>query len=166
MHSTAYEEVRKFIVGRLPQSELKIADIGAYNVNGCLRPLFDNPLWTYEGLDVAPGPNVDIVIGQDQWPNVPDKTYDVLVTVSTLEHTKHPWLVVGEMFRITKRGGIACLVAPFGWEHHAYPIDCYRFLPDGMRALMELAGYFVTDCFMVPYDSPHKGDTVGICVRR
>ena len=54
MHPTAYEEVRKF-TGRLPEHELSIADIGACNVNGCLRPLFNKPRWKYTGLDVAPG---------------------------------------------------------------------------------------------------------------
>lgn len=171
MHPTAYEEVRKF-TGRLPEHELSIADIGAYNVNGCLRPLFNKPRWKYTGLDVSPGRNVDIVIGHDRWPNIPNESYDVLVTVSTLEHTKHPWLIIQEMFRVTKRGGVACIVAPYGWEHHAFPIDCYRFFPDGMRAMMDLAGYEVTDCFMVPCDVPPlkapslKGDTIGIGIRR
>jgi FkbM family methyltransferase len=165
MHSTAYEEVRKFVSRLSQDSPLAIADIGAYDVNGCLRPLFTNPGWSYTGIDVSPGPNVDIVVGHDHWPNIADETYDVLVSVSTLEHTKHPWLVVQEMFRITKKGGIACIVAPYGWEHHAHPIDCYRFFVDGMRALMDLAGYEITDCFHVAYDVPLKGDTVGIGVK-
>jgi hypothetical protein len=33
-------------------------DIGSYNVNGCLRPLFKG---AYVGLDMREGPNVDVV---------------------------------------------------------------------------------------------------------
>lgn len=163
MHSTAYQEVESF-VSRLPLGkELRIGDVGAYNVNGCLRPLFQKPGWKYVGMDLSAGPNVDVVLaGEKVWTNVEDESFDVVVSVSTLEHTRYPWLVVGEIARILKKGGITCLVAPYSWEHHAYPIDCYRFLPDGMKAMMELAGLEITSLHMRTYDGATKGDTIGI----
>ena len=35
--------------------------------------------------------------------------------------------------------GIACLIAPSGGYEHRYPVDCWRFYPDGMRALARFA---------------------------
>lgn len=31
-------------------------------------------------------------------------------------------------------------------EYHAYPIDCWRAYPDGMRALLDWAGLIVLEC--------------------
>ena len=36
--------------------------------------------------------------------------------------------------------GLACIIAPACWHKHRYPIDCYRFYPDGMIALCKWAG--------------------------
>ena len=38
----------------------KVLDIGSYDVNGCLKPLFRFDA-EYTGLDMREGPNVDIV---------------------------------------------------------------------------------------------------------
>ena len=37
--------------------------------------------------------------------------------------------------RVTKKGGLICIIAPNGFEEHRYPVDCWRFHTDGMIAL-------------------------------
>lgn len=164
MHVTAYEELGKFAATLQAVSPLKIADVGAYNVNGCLRPIFDKAPWTYVGIDMAAGPNVDLVVpAEGRWDNVQDCSFDVAVSVSTLEHTKYPWLVVQEMARILKPGGIICLCAPYVWPQHRHPLDCWRIFPDGMRAIMELARLRVDKLYMrEAQKNPECGDTVAI----
>jgi len=40
-----------------------------------------------------------------------------------------------EIARILKPGGLCCIIAPSGGPEHKYPVDCWRFFPDGLRAL-------------------------------
>ena len=88
VHSTAYEELAKFAATLDASAPLVIGDVGAFDVNGCLRPLFAKAPWTYRGIDLAAGPNVDIVVPSEaSWSNIGDGEFDVVVTVSTLEHT-------------------------------------------------------------------------------
>jgi SAM-dependent methyltransferase len=165
MHSTAYEEVEKFAASLPNHPPLVIADVGAYNVCGCLRPIFaKNPAWTYHGLDMSAGPNVDIVVPADgKWENIADLTYDVVVSVSTLEHTKRPWFVMNEIGRILKTGGMACIVAPYAWHEHRFPVDCWRIFPDGMRVILEDAGLEVKEIHKRVFPgSPCCGDTIGV----
>lgn len=163
MHPSAYEELEKFSKTLPGNKVVLIGDVGSYDVNGTLRPIFAKPPWIYHGIDMAAGPNVDIVVeGEKKWA-IADNTYDVMVTVSTLEHTRFPWLVVAEMARIAKPGAIFCICAPYMWPYHAHPIDCWRIFPDGLKAIMELAGLVVDEVHMkVSPGHPCTGDTIAI----
>ena len=39
-----------------------------------------------------------------------------------------------------KPEGITCIIAPSSGPEHRYPIDCWRFYPDGMRSLCKFSG--------------------------
>jgi SAM-dependent methyltransferase len=165
VHSTAYEELAKFAEMLDPSTHLKIGDVGAYDVNGCLRPLFTNDKWIYRGIDMSAGPNVDIVVSSEtDWTCIDDGEFDVVVSVSTLEHTRRPWLVVREIARIMKAGGVGCLCAPYTWPLHDYPIDCWRMYPEAMRTIIEDAGLAVKELYMRQYPEapPDRGDTIAI----
>jgi hypothetical protein len=41
---------------------LRILDVGSQDVNGSYRQIFSEPRWSYTGLDMTAGPNVDIVV--------------------------------------------------------------------------------------------------------
>ena len=112
-----------------------VFDIGSQDVNGTYKPIFDG--WRYHGVDISAGPNVDIVM-TDSIP-VPDSYSDLVISGQTLEHCRNPFVLVKEMARILKPEGYLFLIAPFRWTQHKYPIDCWRFLPDGMKCLMQEA---------------------------
>ena len=81
MHHEVREEVRRFVEKHVVAmgGDLRIADIGAYDVNGNLRGLFQRPGWVYTGFDMASGPNVDAVLpSSHEWPNVPTAGFDVV----------------------------------------------------------------------------------------
>jgi SAM-dependent methyltransferase len=164
MHKTAYQELEKFAETLPKDKPLRIGDVGACDVNGCLRPVFEKPPWVYEGIDQEKGKNVDIVVqSESAWITIPSGKYDVLVSVSTLEHTIFPWLVVAEMGRILKPGGIICLCAPYAWPYHTFPIDCWRFYPEAMKAMMRMAGLVVDKVYMKEFGkNPDCGDTIAI----
>jgi hypothetical protein len=71
------------------------------------------------------------------------------------------------MIRVLKPGGLIFLIAPSRGPEHRYPQDCWRFYPDGYRAL---AKFGRCELLEVTTDwEPHEdagsapwGDTVGV----
>lgn len=168
MHQEVHDAVRSFVQKHMQSSPAgtRIADIGAYDVNGNLRGLFQRDGWIYTGFDMAAGPNVDQVLpSSHDWTDIATASFDVAVSVSTLEHTLRPWSVVKEISRIVKPGGLVCLTAPYAWPFHEHPIDCWRIYPDAMKTIMEDAGLEVLETRMVSAGS-WLGDTVGIGRKR
>lgn len=116
--------------------KLKVLDIGSYDVNGSYKALFPNEEYEYCGLDMAPGPNVDVVMENPyHWRGFDDNTFDVVICGQTFEHTEFFWRTAEEISRVTKPGGFICIICPSNLREHRYPVDNYRFLRDGMIAV-------------------------------
>jgi hypothetical protein len=45
-----------------------------------------------------------------------------------------------EIARVLKPEGLCCIIAPSSGPVHRFPIDCWRFYPDGLRAVARYAG--------------------------
>jgi SAM-dependent methyltransferase len=116
------------------EEEYNILDVGSQDVNGTYKPLFKR--WNYKGLDIASGKNVDILAKSNYDFGIYD-LFDVVVSGNCMEHVEAPWLWIKEVERVTKRGGLVCIIVPFSIGEHRYPVDCWRILPDGFRYLME-----------------------------
>ena len=140
MHPTAYENCVKFyekyIKNIVTHQSIKVIDFGAYNVNGCLRPIFEN--CDYKGIDMASGPNVDIVCIGDKTPFDKD-TIDVVTSSSNFEHDDCFWMTFLEMCRIIKPGGLIYVNVPSSGPYHGYPGDCWRFYADSWKSLAKWA---------------------------
>lgn len=127
---------RKRYLSRFEGGLLSILDLGSQDVNGCYRSIFDDPAWTYQGIDLAPGNNVDIVLEDPyKWSGIPSGSVDVVVSGQAFEHIEFFWLTMLEIARVLKPQGLCCVIAPSSGPEHRYPVDCWRFYPDGMRAL-------------------------------
>lgn len=126
---------REFLAEQLSRN-LTILDVGSMNVNGCYRPIFENANWTYIGLDMEPGPNVDIVAANPyDWSSIVSRSMDVVISGQAFEHIEFFWITMLEISRVLKPGGLACILAPSSGPEHKYPTDCWRFYPDGMTAM-------------------------------
>lgn len=116
--------------------KIKVLDVGSYDVNGSYRQLFEEDKYEYVGLDMEAGPNVDIVPKHTyNWKEIETDSFDVVISGQAFEHIEYFWITLSEMTRVLKKNGLLCLIAPRGFEDHRYPVDCYRFLTDGMVAL-------------------------------
>jgi SAM-dependent methyltransferase len=148
-------------------ASLTVMDIGSYDVNGSYKQFFDAPGWAYTGVDLAAGPNVDVVLTSPYRLPFQSHSVDVIVSGQAFEHIEFFWLTWLEMTRILKPGGLIFLVAPSRGPEHRYPQDCWRFYPDGYRALASFGGLELVsantdweshaDEFSAPW-----GDTVGV----
>jgi hypothetical protein len=49
--------------------------------------------------------------------------------------------VLAELHRILATGGTLYLTVPLVWELHELPHDYYRYTPEGLRHLLETAGF-------------------------
>jgi len=139
MHLNSYKLMEQFAkLHMLQTGPHHVLDVGSRDVNGTYRPLFAIPGWTYTGIDVVAGPNVDIVVDPYEW-KLP-RTYDTVVSGQCMEHVPDMIAWMCCVSDALMPGGIACIIVPCQQREHRYPLDCWRILPDGMRFLFEQAG--------------------------
>lgn len=83
-------------------TNVKILEIGSYNVNGTIRDFFSGS--DYIGTDLTEGPGVDFV-SDGHLIDHDDNTYDITVSCECFEHNPY-WLeTFRNMYRMTKAGG-------------------------------------------------------------
>ncbi|HMP17039.1 MAG TPA: methyltransferase domain-containing protein [Gemmatales bacterium] len=115
-----------------------IAEIGSYQVPGQgqlgnLRQLFpDRP---FVGMDMRPGPGVDLVENVESL-SLASETIGTVLALSTLEHVRQFWKGIAEIKRVLRPDGVAILSAPFYFHIHQHPIDYWRFTPEAWESLL------------------------------
>lgn len=144
MHQSSFDKMADFrarYLGGREHEPLTILDLGSQDINGSYRQLFDVPNWRYLGIDMADGPNVDVVLRDPyNWNEIAAESADVLISGQTFEHTEFFWLTMQQTARALKPRGICCIIAPSSGPEHRYPVDCWRVFPDGLRAAARWAG--------------------------
>lgn len=150
MHRSSYEKMSDFVSKYLSKDgALRILDVGSMGINGTYKPLFGHEGWEYFGCDIAPGRNVDIVLHDPYtWSMIPTESFEVVISGQALEHIEYFWLTMLEIARVLKKGGLCCLIAPSGGHVHRFPVDCWRFLPDGWRALAKHSQLEVVETYV------------------
>ena len=140
------EQFRNTFLGTRRNERLVILDIGSQDVNGSYRELFNSPAWRYLGVDMVPGKNVDILLSNPyRFKEIRSSSVDVVISGQALEHVEFFWITMLEMARVLKRGGVCCIIVPSAGPEHRFPVDCWRFYPDGLKALARYARLDVLD---------------------
>ena len=153
MHRSSYTRMSAFrdaYLGAFADQPLKILDVGSGSIGGDAgyRPLFQTAPWEYVGLDVAAGPNVDIVATNPyEWSAIADGAFDVVISGQAFEHIEWPWLTIREIARITRGNGLVAITAPSAGPVHRFPLDCWRYYPDGLPALASYGGFRLLERF-------------------
>lgn len=168
MHKSSYQHMQRLVSAYLrPDQEIHALDIGAVDVNGSYRTLFDQPSWRYTGVDLDAGRGVDVVLKSPYHLPFASGSIDVIVSGQAFEHIEHFWMTWLEMQRVLRAGGLVFLIAPSRGPEHRYPQDCWRFYPDGYRALAKLGDFELIEVHTdwEPDEDPGSapwGDTVGV----
>jgi SAM-dependent methyltransferase len=114
-----------------------VLEVGSYQVAGQsgtdLRPLF--PGREYVGLDVRPGPGVDVVGDVEALP-YPGGSFGTVLAVCAFEHVPHFWKGFAEVRRVLRPGGAFVVACPFYFHIHAFPSDYWRFTPAALELLL------------------------------
>lgn len=106
-HFQFYRSVRD----KLPRffQGTRVLDIGSLDINGCNRQFFLE--CDYLGLDIGPGPNVDIVsLGHEY--DAPDGAFDVVTSANAFEHDIHFDKTFKNMVRLLRPGGLFLFCCP------------------------------------------------------
>lgn len=166
MHDESREKVIAFVDNYLRTArgkKLEIVDVGARVVDedhAAFRKLLAAPGWRYRGLDVTPGPNVDIVVANPyRWDEIAADSVDLVVSGQAFEHIPYFWITAFEIGRILRPGGLALLIAPSRGFEHRFPVDCWRFYRDGMQAIAAFLGFTVIESF-TDWDRSFWGDSL------
>lgn len=157
MHSNSMKLMTYFRDKYLSEMEgATVLDIGAKLQVGAgmqktYKELFEED-FTYIGMDVEPGPNVDIV-GYTALSCL-SYHFDVVISGQVMEHVCRPWEWLETLTAFFNK--YICIIAPNTIHEHRYPIDTYRYFPDGMRDLFDYAGIKELEIF-----KSHR-DTIGV----
>lgn len=117
----------------------KVLEIGSLNINGTIKTLFEN--CDYLGIDVGPGPNVDLVCEGHKL-DKPDQYFDVVCTTEALEHDMHIKQTILNSIRMLRKGGLYFFTcAGYGRPEHGTPrTDAYS--SPNTCAIPEWANYY------------------------
>jgi hypothetical protein len=148
--------------GRAPQ---RVLEIGSRNINGSVRALFRCP---YVGIDVEPGPLVDVVAdGASYQPELP---VDTVVCCEVLEHAPAAAAIVGHALELLPPGGILIVTcaAPERASHSGIDGGLLRageyyagIRPDDLEAWVMAAGA----TRQVHWHDPIRGDLYLLAVK-
>ena len=146
MHVSSFEKIRAFRDAYLetsPKETLSVLDVGsmAHKEQDTYRPLFAGARYSFTGLDIAAGPNVDLAPRDVfHWEELPSGSFDVVLSGQACEHNPYFWISLAEVARVLVPGGLAAIVAPGAGAVHRYPFDCWRFYPDAWPAACAYVG--------------------------
>lgn len=80
-----------------------VLEIGSLDINGSVRQFFTN--CAYIGLDIGPGPGVDVVgLGHEY--DMPDSTFDCVISCECFEHDPYYEKTFTNMIRLCRSGGL------------------------------------------------------------
>jgi SAM-dependent methyltransferase len=94
----------------------KVLEIGSLDINGSVRGFFEN--CEYIGLDIAPGPGVDIACEGQKY-DAPSESFDVVISCEVMEHNPYWEDTLKNMIRLLKPGGLMVMsCATIGRKEH------------------------------------------------
>jgi SAM-dependent methyltransferase len=132
-----------------------VLEIGGHRLANCAIEVFPEPRYRYSDLNLAASdiPNTIIADITNCRAEIPDASFDVVISSDVFEHIDRPWLAAQEIARILRPGGIAVTHTLFAWRNHPCPIDYWRFSAECLEFL-----FADLECLEKGYDLSQRRD--------
>ena len=97
--------------------------------------------WRIVGVNIDRDDASPDVVGDGLCLPFKTDSLDAIICTQVIEHVRDPDLLVREIGRGLKSGGLLLLTGPMYWPLHEEPNDYWRFTKYGMKALLENNGF-------------------------
>ncbi|MGV8813814.1 MAG: class I SAM-dependent methyltransferase [Gelidibacter sp.] len=130
----------------LPNLNGHLLDIGCGKMPYKNYILANADVSTYTGLDIETAIVYDKSIRPDfTWDGITmpfeDASFECAFGTEVLEHCPDPEIVLKEVYRVLKPGGIFFFTVPFLWNLHEVPHDEYRYTPFSLERHLKNSGF-------------------------
>lgn len=114
-----------------------VLEIGGFTRNKSAIDAFPAPRYRYRDCDLMVGDIPETIVADitDCRDQIPDESFDVVLSCDVFEHINRPWLAAAEIARILRPGGIVLTRTVWSWRNHPCPIDYWRFSPECLEFL-------------------------------
>ena len=117
----------------------RILEIGSKNENGSVRHIIEKMCSPkeYIGIDIEKGKFVDLVLPAEQIiDHFGEESFDAVIATEMLEHIKDWRLVIDNMKKVLRIGGIIFITTrSYGFPYHAFPFDYWRYEESDMQKI-------------------------------
>jgi SAM-dependent methyltransferase len=92
--------------------------------------------------------------------------FDCAIGTEVLEHCFEPEIILNEVYRVLKPGGVFFFTVPFLWNLHEVPHDAYRYTPFALEKKFQQSGF--KEIKICSYGGWHSSmaQMLGLWVRR
>ena len=130
----------------LPYFKDELLDIGCGKMPYKKYLLEHSKVNNYVGLDIETALEYDTVVKPDFiWDGISmpfeSNRFDCALGTEVLEHCPEPEVVLKEVYRVLKPGGIFFFTVPFLWNLHEIPHDEYRYTPFSLERHLRNSGF-------------------------
>lgn len=135
------QECLRFVEEVVEPDDVKghdVIEVGSYDVNGSARAYLESlgPA-SYVGVDINPGPGVDVLCDAELLPErFGTERFQLLVSTELLEHVRDWRRVLTGMKRLVRPGGLIVITTRSpGFPIHGFPHDYWRYELRDMRVI-------------------------------
>jgi SAM-dependent methyltransferase len=122
------------LLSRLTGSAPRLLVVGGATVGNGVGAIYRDPRVQVIGFDIVGSPVTQFIADAHRIP-LPSASVDAVLAQAVLEHVLDPAVVVSEIHRVLKDGGLVYAETPFLQQVHAGAHDFTRFTASGHRYL-------------------------------
>jgi SAM-dependent methyltransferase len=165
------QSIFKALTKSLPIFEGELLDIGCGKMPYKKHILSHSEVTVYVGLDIESALTYDAGVKPDfTWDGISmpieSESFECAFGTEVLEHCPNPEVVMKEVHRVLKPGGVFFFTVPFLWNLHEVPNDEYRYTPFSLERHLKNSGF--TDITIKATGGWHASmaQMLGLWVRR